>query len=196
VRPSPPPPSPSAATTPTPAPVASAAPSAPAVAVLPAFREDTDEDAAGTATCTPGPVAADGSPCSYETSSDRTARRGQQVTASYGQCSRAEVATVFVFGGGQEKEVVVTDADGQEVFRFSATVRYAEGAHERRLRPGTCIEWTGRWDLVTSDGQPVPAGSYRMKTTVSADRVHPEGAEDPKPRDFRATSSVTVRVVG
>jgi hypothetical protein len=178
----------------------SAAPSAPVLAVRPAYREDTDEQALGTASCAPATAgsgkAGDGSPCSYETSSGRTARRGQQVTASYGQCSRAEVATVFTFSGGQEKEVVVTDQSGQEIFRFSSTVRYLQGAHERRLRKGACIEWTGRWDLVTTAGEPVPAGSYRMTTTVAADRVYPEGAEDLETRDFRASSSVTVSVVG
>lgn len=191
-------PSPSTAAGPTPTP---AAPATPAAEVLPAFREDTDEDASGTVDCAPEPVAQDGrgeggAPCAYETSSGRTAKRGEQVTVSYGQCSRAPVVTVFTFGGGQEKEVVVTAVDGQEVFRFSETVRYPQGAHERRLRPGSCIEWTGRWDLVTTRGEPVPAGTYRMTTTVSADRVQTEGADDAASRDLRASSSVTVQVLG
>lgn len=217
-------------------------PPAPAVAApvqRPAFREDTDEDAAGSPLCVPGRVVTgptataspspgpspsprpsprtspspspgpgagsgagprtegDSGSCSYQVDSGGTVRRGGQVTTSYGQCSASgQRDTVFVFGGGQEKEVLVTDQEGKEVFRFSATVRYVEGAHERRLRAGSCIEWTGRWDLVTTAGEPVPAGTYRMTTTVAADRVFTEGQEDRAQPDFRASSSVTVRVVG
>ena len=171
----------------------------------PAYTEDTNENATGSPFCAPGTAVADGSnaagmssgsACSYEANSGRTARRGDTVTTSYGECSGGGAGdVVFVFGSGQEKDVVVTNEAGLEVFRFSSTVRYVQGPHERRLESGRCIEWTGRWALVTTHGTPVPPGNYRMTTTVEADRVYPEGAEDLGTDNYRQTSSVTVTVV-
>jgi hypothetical protein len=151
----------------------------------PAYREDTDEDAEGPAACrTTG--------CTYSEGGAQSAqvvRRGEQATAAAGECTPGNDVgdRVYFFNGGQEKEVVVrTEDTQQEVFRFSATVTYVEGAHERRLRPGRCIEWTGRWNLVRTDGSPVPAGQYRMTMTVTPDRYvyenGPDGVDDdPQP---------------
>jgi len=76
---------------------------------------------------------------------------------------------VYVFDSGQETELVVS-RDGIEVFRFSDTVRYLDGPHERRLRPGRCIEWRQTWRGVTTAGQAVPAGTYQVSLTMTTDR--------------------------
>lgn len=170
----------------------------------PAYREDTDEDGAGSAFCAPGQTTSDGanmagaaagSGCAYGRSSGSLARRGEQFQVVHGECSSSgSTDTLFSFGSGREKELVVT-RDGQEVFRFSSTVRYVEGPHQRRLRGGRCIEWTGRWDLVDTSGRPVPAGTYRVTLTVEADRVEPEGAPDLATEPYRQTNSLEVTVL-
>jgi hypothetical protein len=142
------------------------------VAERPAYVEDTDEDADG-GSCMPTRNLPSGS-CSYSsggTGVREVVRRGEQVQLVTGDCtSTDDVERRYLFDDGQEKDVVVTGPGG-EVFRFSATVRYVQGAHERVLRPGRCVQWTGRWDLVTTDGRPVPAGDYDVRMTVTIDRT-------------------------
>jgi hypothetical protein len=175
----------------------------------PAYREDTDEDADGAAGCKPSTMTAgttaggpDGtastasSSCTYSSGffTGDVVRRGEQAQVVLGYCKGQDSGDdVYFFGGGQEKDVVVTTEHGvEEVFRFSLTVRYVEGAHERRLRPGKCLQWTGRWDLVTTDGRPVPAGTYRMTMTVRADRHEQPFTE---PRGYEETVSTKITVV-
>jgi hypothetical protein len=186
-----------------------AAPARP-VEERPAYVEDTDEDAPGAVGCTPSktmdgttPGAPDGTgstttggACTYSSgfSSGEIVRRGDQAQVVLGYCvSQGGEDDVWQFDGGQEKEVVAVDRNGlREVFRFSPTVRYVEGAHEVRLRPGTCVQWTGRWDLVTTDGRPVPAGEYSLSMAVKADRFLPAYRE---PRGFEETITTKVTVV-
>ena len=176
----------------------------------PAYVEDTDEDADGSAGCTASktmggttPGAPDGtgstttgSACTYSSgfSTGEVVRRGEQAQVVLGYCAgQGGEDDVWQFDGGQEKEVVAVDRNGlREVFRFSPTVRYVEGPHEVRLRPGRCVQWTGRWDLVTTDGRPVPAGEYAVSMTVEADRFLAAGQE---PRGFEETITTTIRVV-
>ncbi len=158
----------------------------------PAYVEDTDEDASGGAGC------AVGGSCSYQSGGPpEVVRRGQQVQIVLGMCKGTNDIgdSVYSFAGGQEKDVVVVDDDdiSQEVFRFSSTVRYVEGPHERRLRRGSCIQWTGRWDLVRTDGEPVAAGSYTISMRVRADsETYENGPPVDEPLDAATSLRVTV----
>lgn len=169
----------------------------PAADLRPAYREDTDEDAEGSAACMAGSGV--GGACGYSSGSatGEVVRRGQQAQIISGMCtSRDDIGDhVYYFNGGQEKDVTVVAEEDQsrELFRFSSTVRYVEGAHERRLRPGRCIQWTGRWDLTTTDGRPVPAGRYLMTLRVKADReVYENGPPVEEPLDDKITVRITV----
>ena len=135
----------------------------------PAYREITDEDAAGHEFCTPTKVATGG--CAYTTDNGPVVQRGTPVTAATGSCSGPDSAgvNVYEFAGGQETELVVLQGE-REVFRFSSTVRYVDGPHERRLRGGRCLEFRQVWRGVDTAGNPVPAGDYRVVFTV-----HPSG---------------------
>ena len=177
---------------------ASAGPARP-VDERPAYVEDTDEDADGGAcsTTTMNPTA---SSCNNGGGfvAEDVVRRGEQAQLGITHCISQGSAgdDVYFFDGGQEKDVVVTTQNGSdELFRFSLTVRYVQGAHERRLRPGKCVQWTGRWNLVTTDGRPVPAGVYRMSMTLRADRYEQEGSPFPAPRGYEQTVSRDIRVI-
>lgn len=172
-------------------------------AARPAFVEDTDEDAEGSAGCAPTGMAADaagaGSSCTYSSGgpTPEVVRRGDQAQVTLGFCTSSNDIGdhIFYFNGGQEKDVVVVDENDEreEVFRFSSTVRYVQGAHEQRLRPGKCIQWTGRWNLVTTDGRPVPPGTYRATMRVRADReVYENGPAVETPLDTTVSARFTV----
>jgi hypothetical protein len=57
-------------------------------------------------------------------------------------------------------------------------VRYVEGAHERRLRPGRCIEWRQTWNGVSTAGEAVPAGNYEVVLTMTPQRERSESEGD------------------
>ncbi len=137
----------------------------------PAFREQTDENAAGSEFCAPTKMFTGA--CSYGGSDNGPViRRGEVVRATVGgSCSGPDNSgeNVYAFDGGQETELVVRRA-GIAVFRFSDTVRYPDGPHERRLRPGRCIEWRQTWRGVTTAGKAVPAGTYQVTLTMTPDR--------------------------
>jgi hypothetical protein len=168
-------------------PTSTGATSAPSTPLIPAaYREDTDVNAAGGGPCAPASPGGDAL-CRYTggTVSGSVLRAGDVATVVLGYCLPRDAAGdyVFAFAGGQEKDVVVTPSGAtSEAFRFSSTVRYVDGAHERRLRRGQCIEWTGRWSLVTTDGAPVPPGVYALTLTVAADEESQANVDGLTPR--------------
>ena len=184
-----------------PAPRADAPEPAPPAA-RPAFVEDTDEDAEGAAGCTSttgADAAGAGGSCTYSSGgpTPEIVRRGEQAQVVLGFCTSSDDIGdhVFFFDDGQEKDVVVVDENDEreEVFRFSSTVRYVQGPHERRLRPGKCIQWTGRWNLLTTSGKPVPPGTYRVTMRVMADReVYENGPPVETPLDTTVSARFTV----
>lgn len=167
----------------------------PAPDARPAYREATDEDAPGYEVCRPTKVAAGA--CAYSTDNGPVVRRGTAVTLASGQCNGpGDGATVYEFRGGQETELVV-QRDGREVFRFSSTVRYAEGAHERHLRGGRCLEFRQAWRGVTTAGDPVPAGEYRLVLSVLPSGLRYDFGDGTSMRQqpFVNSSSATVQLV-
>jgi hypothetical protein len=159
----------------------------------PAFIEDTDDDAEG------GCAAGTTTGCSYQSGARDVVRRGSQAQVFLGMCVAADDIgdRVYSFSSGQEKDVFVTSEDNvsQEVYRFSSTVRYVQGPHEQRARRGKCLQWTGRWHLVTTDGRPVPAGTYLVSLRVRADREVYENAPDQQTGPFDQTTSTRITVI-
>lgn len=185
---------------PDPTPPPTTPPAEPPTSLSPAaFREDTDTSAPGGDGCAPDRTGGDAL-CRYAggTAPGSTLEPGEQATAVLGYCLPRDAAGAYVFSfrGGQEKDVVVTPADGgEELFRFSTTVRYVDGAHERRLRPGQCLAWTGRWQLTASDGSPVPPGDYVLSMTVRADQEQAAGTPVTEPL-LPETVEIPLRVAG
>ena len=141
-----------------------------------AYREDTDEAAAGSGDCRPGAAGGD-VVCAYTggTSDGAVLSRGDAAVLVLGFCLPRDAGSdrTVSFPAGQEKDVVVRDAAGEVVFRFSETVRFVEGAHDRVLRRGRCVEWSGQWDLATTDGAPVPGGTYEVALEVRGRSADP-----------------------
>ena len=162
-----------------------------------AYREDTVEAAEGGGDCGPGRSGGEAL-CRYSggTAAGTAVAPGEPVELVLGLCLPVDASGdhVLSFGTGQEKEVVARSADGTEVFVFSRTVRYVDGAHERRVRRGACVAWTGRWTGVTTAGQPVPAGQYTVELTVRADAESRADGTDPGEPALQATLTVPVTV--
>lgn len=162
-------------------------------------RDDYVEDPADTAApvnCAQppdgqfGPVFTGGaSACGYA-SGGGSVRQGGQARVVLGACqSRGGRSVTFGYAGGQEHDVVVT-RDGREVFRFSPTVRYTQGAHERTIAAGRCLAWSGVWQTELQDGSPAPAGRYEMSVVTTIATV--DGEQLAEEFQGQATASVDV----
>jgi hypothetical protein len=176
----------------------------PTRAVRTPYQEDTNENATGGYGCTTAGDGQGGDVCHYSEpmASEIQVGRGQTAAATMGMCKSPNAGAdhVFVYAGGQEKDVVVYEDDGgeagREIYRFSSTVTYTQGAHERRLRKGGCIEWTGRWDLTTTEGAAVPPGRYLMSLTLRADHEYDDDERRVPARETPRTSTYSVVVGG
>jgi hypothetical protein len=82
--------------------------------------------------------------------------------------------TIFVAAGepitlyyrtAQRYEIVVTDPEGSEVWRWSKDKAFGEVLEEVSLEANEVLTFNEPWDQTDNDGQPVPAGDYRVTAT-------------------------------
>lgn len=171
-------------------PLAGGAPSPTAVPTAAAPHRDsyreTPKDAAAPETCRQaptgwaGPVSyGGGAGCSSASGGPSTVRRGGTVSGTADICvPHGDSPAALGYAGGREHDVVVSNAAGDVVYRFSDTVTFPEGAHHRTVGDGRCLEWTGVWDTRSTSGALVPAGRYDVKivllpSTVNGQHVEP-----------------------
>lgn len=149
------------------------------------YRE-TPEDVPAPDTCRQGPTGSAGpvqyggvSGCSTGSGGPSSVRRGGQVSGTADICVPYGGGPASLgYSAGREHDVVVSNAAGDVVYRFSDTVTFIEGAHRKNVGDGRCLEWTGTWDTRTTAGVPVPPGRYDVKiilwpSTVNGQRVQP-----------------------
>ena len=141
--------------------------------------EEQPQERAAPATCrqppggSTGPVLYGGATaCTSSETGASTVKRGGQVKATIDLCvAHGAPPAVIGYDDGQEHEVTVFRGD-DVVYRFSDTVVYTQGAHERRIGDGRCLIWTGIWDTTLSDGSLAPPGGYRVRVSAAPDVVN------------------------
>lgn len=90
----------------------------------------------------------------------------------------------LTFGTTQEVEYEVRSSDGALLWRWSDGVDVRPAAHELPTEPGACYEWTTRWTPLAPDGEPLQAGTYRLRTWVTSAEL---GARASYDSDFEIT---------
>ncbi|MDP2950144.1 MAG: BsuPI-related putative proteinase inhibitor [Chloroflexota bacterium] len=65
----------------------------------------------------------------------------------------------------QRFDIVVTDSEGREVWRWSQGKAFSQVLEQVELKPGEPMAFTERWDQRDNDGQPVPPGNYSVAAT-------------------------------
>ena len=68
----------------------------------------------------------------------------------------------------QRYEIVISDAEGKEVWRWSKDKAFGEVLEQVSLQADETLGFDESWDQRDNDGQPVPAGNY----TVTATSTH------------------------
>ena len=79
----------------------------------------------------------------------------------------SEPVTLY-YRTAQRYDIVATNQEGQEVWRWSKDKAFGEVLGEETLEENEFLTFNESWDQRDNDGQPVPAGNY----TVTATSVH------------------------
>jgi hypothetical protein len=65
----------------------------------------------------------------------------------------------------QRYDIVVTDSEDKEVWRWSKDKAFGEVLEQVDLEPNEWLTFDEIWDQRDNAGQPVPAGNYRVTAT-------------------------------
>jgi len=73
----------------------------------------------------------------------------------------------------QRYDIVVTDSEDKEVWRWSKDKAFGEVLEQVDLEPNEWLTFDELWDQRDNAGQPVPAGNYRVTaTSAHCDAAH------------------------
>jgi len=70
------------------------------------------------------------------------------------------------FGSGQQFEVVITDEDDQEVYRYSDDKFFTMALIFKNINPGESIKWKDEWDMTNKQGEKLTSGEYKAEVKV------------------------------
>ncbi len=74
----------------------------------------------------------------------------------------------IVFGSGQQFEVIITNDDGEEVYRFSDGMDFTLALIYKTLNAGESIEWQNEWDMTNKEGEKLTSGKYKAEISILA----------------------------
>lgn len=80
--------------------------------------------------------------------------------------------------GGQKYEIVVTDANGKEVYRYSIDKMFIQSIEEMELNPGEEKVWTEPWNYTSNDGTRLAPGEYKANIFLTASEVNGQKIEN------------------
>ncbi|WP_010283420.1 BsuPI-related putative proteinase inhibitor [Bacillus timonensis] len=79
---------------------------------------------------------------------------------------------------GQKYEIVVTDANGKEVYRYSIDKMFIQSIEEIELKPGEEKVWEEPWEYTSNDGSRLAAGEYKAIVFLTASEVNGQQIEN------------------
>jgi uncharacterized protein YcfL len=71
----------------------------------------------------------------------------------------------LTFSSGQKYEIVVTNDQGEEVYRFSEGKMFTQALQLIELKAGDQVNWTEEWNM-TAEGQGIANGAYTVEAEV------------------------------
>jgi len=74
----------------------------------------------------------------------------------------------LMFGSGQQYEIVVTDENDEEVYRFSDGKFFTLALVSKTINPGESIKWQEAWDMTDKDGKKLTSGKFKAEIIVMA----------------------------
>jgi hypothetical protein len=77
---------------------------------------------------------------------------GDSVRFTFRVANAGTAAVDMSFGSGQRYDIVVSDAAGEEVWRWSSDRMFAQAVGEERLEAGGTLEYEATWDPAGREG--------------------------------------------
>lgn len=86
-------------------------------------------------------------------------------------------------GSGQQFEVVITDEDGKEVYRYSDDKFFTLALVYETLQPGESLQWQDEWDKTNKEGEKLTSGNYKAEIRILA--IEEDKAEEIPPEEWK-----------
>lgn len=72
------------------------------------------------------------------------------------------------FGSGQQFEVVITNEEAEEVYRYSDDKFFTQALVFKTINPGESLKWHDEWDMTNKDGEKLTSGKYKAEIKIMA----------------------------
>ncbi|MGH2584572.1 MAG: BsuPI-related putative proteinase inhibitor [Dehalococcoidia bacterium] len=97
---------------------------------------------------------------------------GEQISFEMALRNRSGQQQTLTFLGGQDFDIVVTGANGAEVWRWSTGRAFTQQLRNVTFGPGEERRFSATWDQRTDAGQQAPAGGYQaVATTATSESI-------------------------
>lgn len=100
----------------------------------------------------------------------------ENVTFTITFANDAEEPVDFTFSSGQKFEIVVRDASGQEVYRFSEGKMFTMALETLKLEAGESVTFQDVWEY-KKDGVNLESGEYKVTASVIPTEINGEKLE-------------------
>lgn len=72
----------------------------------------------------------------------------------------------LMIGSGQQFEIIITNEDGEEVYRFSDGKFFTLALLYKTLNPGESLKWQDEWNMTNKDGEKLTSGNYKAEIKI------------------------------
>lgn len=100
----------------------------------------------------------------------------EQVTFITTLQNTSDENVTVMFPSGQKIEIVVSNQDNQEVYRYSINKSFLQAIEHLELKPDEEVKWEESWDYELN-GERAPSGSYEATVFVVAAEVNGQKVE-------------------
>lgn len=111
-----------------------------------------------------------------------------KVDFNFNLQNTGEEAVELTFPSGQQYEIIVKNADGEEVYRYSKGKAFTEALVNKEVNPGEELSFTNSWNYKQDDKR-VEAGTYDVDITLLPSQINKQTI-DAKP--FQLSQSFEV----
>lgn len=72
----------------------------------------------------------------------------------------------LLFSSGQQFEIIVTDEEGQEVYKYSDGKMFTLALVMKDIGPGEAFKWHDEWDRTNKEGEKLTSGKYKAEIKI------------------------------
>jgi len=94
-----------------------------------------------------------------------------KVDFNFQMKNTGEEAVELTFPSGQQYEVIVKNAEGEEVYRYSKGKAFTEALVNKEIKPGEALSWKTSWNY-KQDDERVEAGTYTAEITLLPAKIN------------------------